>query len=136
MPRPKLKAPELPAKRVPSAAELAARARVLKPREGMAEQFGITPGPDPPRELVAVAELPDPPRIEAAISPRANARAPEVVNVDEAVMIILREEMEELGARLARFGIGFTPGMRQDMIDHAFALLGGFVQGGGAISSR
>lgn len=130
------KASEPPAKRVPSAAELAARKRSLKFNTNVAEAFGITPGADPPRELVAVADLPDPPMIESAISPRASSQREQTVNVDEAVLNILKDEMQETARRLAHFGITLAASMQQDLIDHAFALLGGFVQGGGAIGSR
>ena len=108
----------------------------LKYRKDLAEAFGIDPNtPDPPRELVTVDSLPDPIEIETTLKPRAPKRA-EPLNVDEVVLNILREEMEEIGIRLERFGVKFQPAMKQDMIDHAFALLGGFVQGGGAIASR
>ena len=110
----------------------------LKYNKEMAEQFGISPNePDAPRELVKVESLPDP--IEVDKRPTRGRPAPrreEPLNIDEAVLTILRDEMEELGVRLDRFSVKLTAGMKQDMIDHAFALLGGFVQGGGAIASR
>jgi hypothetical protein len=129
------KAKAKPQGRIPSPAELAARSRVLKTNQKLADQFGITDAP--PRELVAVAELPDPPSTETMEVVQSRRRKAEpVVNVDEAVMNILKDEMTELGHRLSLFGVKFDAGMQQDTTDHVFALLGGFVQGGGAISHR
>lgn len=129
------RAKQKPAERVPSAAEQAARNRSLKTNAKLAEQFGIND--DYQRELVAVDSLPDPPGTEVMeqVETRRRTREPKV-NVDEAVMNILKDEMGELGMRLAKFGVRFDDGMQQDTVDHVFALLGGFVQGGGAIASR
>ena len=136
------KAKPKPNERVPSEAERRARARSLKANPELAEAYGIQPGQDPPRELVAVDSLPDPPAtevIEAAVGRSRRAPAPSV-NVDEAILNILREEMDELSVRLDRFGVAFTPAMKQDMVDHAFGMMismaGGQTVGGGAIGRR
>jgi hypothetical protein len=131
-----------PKERQMSPAEAAARARTLKERPGAREAFDI--GEDYVRETVRVDSLPDPPGTEAA-EPQVAARsrraspAPKV-NADEAAMNILREEAQEIGTRLALFGIAFGPQMQQDMVDHVYSLLAmqaqGFIAGGGAIARR
>lgn len=135
-PRPKPKPPE----RVPSEAELRARARSLKANPELAEAYGIQPGADPPRELVRVDSLPDPPATEVIEAATRGRRAPKVDNIDEVVLNVLREEMDELGTRLERFGVAFSAAMRQDMVDHAFGMMvsvaGGQSVGGGAIGRR
>ena len=134
-PRPKTKLPE----RVPSEAERRARARSLKANPELAEAYGI--GDDPPRELVRVDSLPDPPATEVieAAAPR-HRRQPASLNVDEAVLNILRDEMDELAVRLDRFGVAFTPAMKQDVVDHIFGMMismaGGQTIGGGALARR
>jgi hypothetical protein len=99
----------------------------------LAEQFGILPpGQDPPRETVKVAALPDPPGVNlSGAEPQSN----QPVNVEETVLNMLKEEMQELAFRLANVGVTLTAPMQQEMVDHAFAVLGGFV-GGGALSRR
>lgn len=110
----------------------------LKFNAKVAEAFGIQPGADPPRELVQVDALPDPPDYVAP-GPRAPQRT-EALHVEENVQNILREESEEIGIRLKRFGVAFTPAMQQELVDHVFAMLAlnaqGMVIGGGAIASR
>lgn len=135
------KAKPKPNERVPSEAELRARARTLKFNKEAAEAFGIDPTQDPPRELVRVDSLPDPPATEViqAAAPRHRQAAP-VVNLDEAVLNILREEMDELATRLERFGVAFPPAMKQDTVDHIFGMMismaGGQTVGGGALARR
>ena len=110
----------------------------LKFNSKVAEAFGIQPGADPPRETVQVDALPDPPEYVVP-GPRAPQRA-EPLNVEETVQNILREESEEIGIRLKRFGVAFTPQMQQELVDHVFAMLAlnaqGMAIGGGAIASR
>jgi hypothetical protein len=109
------------------------RRPALRYNKEMAEQYGINPDiPDPPRETVKVDHLPDPPEVQATGTARP---AQAHVNLEETVINILKEELEELSVRLDRFGVALTPSMQQDMLDHAMALLGGFV-GGGAIGRR
>src|SRR6266478_7098410 len=98
-----------PHERIPSEAERRARARSLKANPELAEAYGI--GEDPPRELVRVDSLPDPPATEVieAAAPRHRRQPSTNVNVDEAVLNILRDEMDELAVRLDRFGVAFTP---------------------------
>jgi hypothetical protein len=113
----------------PSSAEAAARQRTLKGNQELAAAFDITDGA--PRELVRVDSLPDPPE---TVLPAAPARETPV-NIDEAVANIFREEADEIGVRLKRFGIVFDTRMQQEMVDHGMALLTGLV-GGGAIGRR
>jgi len=103
------------------------RRPALKFNQELAEQFGITPGADAPREVVVAAELPDPPLMEHA--PAAPKRETPL-NVEEAVLQVMREEFDELAVRLDRFGVRLEPAMRQEMVDHAFAVLGGYALGG------
>lgn len=133
--------PKKPAERKPSAAELAARARSLTPRKGAEEAFDM--GSDYVRELVVVDSLPDPPAtevMEAAQQGRKKTAVPERVNIDEAVMNILREEAQEIQIRFERYGLAFPPQLQQDMIDHVYSLLAlngqGIMTGGGAIARR
>lgn len=99
----------------------------------MAEQYGINPDiPDPPRETIKVDHLPDPPDV---IAPNTARPQQGQVNLEDSVVNVLKEELEELAVRLQRFGVNLNPAMQQDMLDHAMALLSGFV-GGGAISRR
>jgi hypothetical protein len=109
------------------------RRPALIPRKEMVEQYGIDPSiPDPPRETVQVDHLPDPPEVQAV-----NAARPEQshLNLEEAVINIIKEELQELQFRLDKFGVQLTPAMMQDMTDHTMALLSGFV-GGGARARR
>lgn len=110
----------------------------LKFNAKVAEAFGIQPGADPPRETVQVGALPDPPEVILP-GPRAPQRV-EPLNIEESVQNILREESEEIGIRLKRFGVTFTPAMQQELVDHVFAMLAlnaqGMAVGGGAIASR
>jgi hypothetical protein len=125
----------MPAKRKavpqPSTAEQFARARGLKGNAELASAFDI--GDAPPRELVKVDYLPDPPDVQVP-GPAAPERET-ALDLDDTIAKILREEAEELGMRLARFGVRFDPRMKQEMIDHGMALLAGAV-GGGAIARR
>ena len=105
----------------------------LRYNKELAEHYGINPDmPDPPRETVRVESLPDPPEVRAQ-----NTARPEQshLNLEEAVINVLKEEMQELSVRLDRFGVQFTPAHQQDTLDYVMALLGGFV-GGGAIGRR
>lgn len=106
----------------------------LKHNAKLAEQFGIVPGADPPRELVHVEHIPTPPDVE---NPPAPGRRQEVVEAqsEERIVLVIREEMEELGERLARYGVMFNASMKQSMVDYAMSVLGGYV-GGGAIARR
>jgi len=115
----------------PSSAEQFARQRTLKGNPELAAPFDITDAP--PRELVKVDSLPDPPETVVAGAPAPERETP--LNIDEAVMNIFREEGEEIRVRLARFGITFDSRMQQEMVDHGMALLTGLV-GGGAIGRR
>jgi hypothetical protein len=106
----------------------------LKPNKELAEQFGIDPNPDPPRELVKVEYIPVPPDSE---HPEPPARRTEVVSAtpEDRISTILAEEMDELGVRLARFGVAFTAPQKQDVVDYTMSRLMGF-GGGGAIARR
>src|SRR5690242_21777556 len=118
----------------------------LKYKQDLADAFGITPAvdaPEAPRETVKVDFLPDPPGteiVEAAQSARRHTRSTEKVNIDEAVMNILREEAEEIRIRLERFGVAFNPQMQQDLVDHVYSMLAmngqGIQVGGGALARR
>lgn len=128
-----------PAKRVVSEAERKARARGFKGNAELAEQFQIND--DLVRETVVVKELPTPPATESMVQAQAaRSRQPERVNLEAAVLTIFSEAAEEVGERLEKFGIAFPPYMKQDMIDHLFALLAmtqqGFLTGGGALARR
>jgi hypothetical protein len=119
----------------PSQAELDARARTLKPKPGVAEQFGITD--DHPRETVTVRELPTPPETPPSREQHRTAAAPDL----EAIMLtIFQEEAQEIETRLLRCGIRFTPLMQQDLVDHLFAVVAmqaqGHPTGGGALAQR
>lgn len=126
-----------PKKRIPSAAEVAARARGFKGNEKLKEQFGIND--DFVRETVKVSELPTPPATEA-MAASARSRSPHSVNVEAAILQIFQEEADEIRVRLERFGVAFTPVMMQDLVDHLFALLAmhgqGLLVGGGALARR
>jgi hypothetical protein len=109
------------------------RRPALRYNKELAEQYGINPDiPDAPRETVKVDYIPDPPEVKAQ-----NTARPEQshLNLEEAVIGVLKEELQELAVRLDRFGVQLTSAMQQDMLDHSMALLGGFV-GGGAIGRR
>jgi hypothetical protein len=120
-----------PKPKTPSTAEQYARSRTLKGNAELASAFGITDSP--PRELVRVDSLPDPP--DAAIPGPPTPERESPLNVEEAVTNIFREEADEIGIRLARFGIAFHPGQKQELVDHGLALIAGLV-GGGAIARR
>lgn len=106
----------------------------MKFNQELADQFGITPGADPPRELVHVDNIPTPPDVE---QPTAPGRREEVVEAqsEERIVLIIREEMDELGERLARFGVLFNANQKQSMVDYAMSVLGGYAAGG-AFSGR
>ena len=118
------------AARKPSSPEPERQRRpALKFNQELAEQFGITPGADAPRETVAVRELPDPPLMEnAPAAPSPKRETP--LNLEEQVLNVMREEFEELSVRLDRYGVALTAPMKQEMLDHTFALLGGYAFGG------
>jgi hypothetical protein len=126
-PRPKAKAPQ------PSSAEQFARSRALKGSSKLAEAFGITDGP--PRELVRVESLPDPPDVIVPGAPAPDRETP--MNIEETCIAIFREEADELGERLKRFGIAFHPSQKQSMVDYLMALITPAASvGGGAIARR
>ena len=121
-----------------SEAERKARARGFKGNPELETQFGIT---DYVRETVKVAELPTPPPTEPMVEAQAARRQqPERVNLEAAVMAIFAEEADEIAYRLEKFGIAFPAYMKQDVIDHLFALLAmnqqGLLTGGGALARR
>lgn len=136
--RKKAEAPQTPQPRKMSPAEAAARARGFKGNEKLKEQFGIED--NFVRETVKVSELPTPPATEAMAASATTSRLTPAVNVEAAILQIFQEEAEEIGIRLERFGVPFTPAMRQDMVDHCFALLAmsgqGLLVGGGALARR
>jgi hypothetical protein len=115
----------------PSSAEQYARQRALKGNPELASAFDITEGA--PRELVRVDSLPDPPESVLPGAPAPERETP--LNIDEAVANIFREEADEIGIRLARYGVPFDGRMKQELVDHGMALLTGLV-GGGAIGRR
>jgi hypothetical protein len=130
-----------PKPRQPSQAEIAARSRGMKGSQEMREAFGIND--EFVRETVRVDSLPDPPGtevIEAAQASHSRRATPAKVNVDEAVIQILREEAQEISIRFERFGISFPANMQQDLIDHVYSLLAlsaqGLMVGGGAVARR
>jgi hypothetical protein len=103
----------------------------LKHNAKLAEQFGITPGADRPRELVKVAHIPTPPpEVDQLSSPEEEAMV-----AGDAVSNVVREEVEELGTRLKRFGINFNPSQQQTVVDYTMSVLAGF-GGGGALARR
>jgi hypothetical protein len=109
------------------------RRPALRFRPEMADQYGIHPDlPDPPREVVKVDSLPDPPDVQAPNTVRAEQAQ---INLDEAVTNVLKQEFDELAMRLGRFGVSLTAAMQQELLDFSMALLGGMI-GGGAISRR
>jgi hypothetical protein len=126
-PRAKPKAPQ------PSSAEQFARSRVMKGSAELAAAFDIHDAP--PRELVRVESLPDPPD---AVVPGAPAPAPDTpMNIEETCIAIFREEADELGERLKRFGIAFHPSQRQSLVDYCMALVTpGMNVSGGAVARR
>ena len=127
-----------PNERKPSAAEIAARSRVLQGSAKMAEQYGITD--DFVRETVHVAELPTPPATEIVQTAQKRNEPQAKVAPEQILMMILGEEADELATRLERYGIPFTPNMKQDFVDHCFTLIAlalqGQMVGGGAIGRR
>lgn len=105
----------------------------LKFNSKIAEQFGIQPAidaPENPRELVKVDHIPVPPTEQ----PTARGQNPPM-NPEERVLAILREEAEEIGIRLEKFGVPFGPPAQQQLVDYGMAILSGLV-GGGAIARR
>lgn len=99
----------------------------------LAEQFGIDPGvPDAPRQTIRVDSIPTPTEVQA---PRSARPAQAHVNLEEAVLNILKEEMDELSIRLERFGVSFNSSMQQEMVDFAMAVLSGMA-GGGTLGRR
>ena len=103
----------------------------LKANAELAETFGINLGPDPLRELVQVASIPTPPDVEQPAAPGPIVEA----QSEDRIVLVIREEMDELGERLARFGVGFNANQKQSVVDYVLAALGGYV-GGGAIGRR
>jgi hypothetical protein len=110
----------------------------LKFNQELADQFGIVPGPPEPRETVKVERIPDPPGTYAApvnenqVAPRNQVQGR--VTEDDIVNVI-REDMDELAARLEKFGLNFSVPCRQQMVDTAMVLLSG-MGGGGAVPGR
>jgi hypothetical protein len=105
----------------------------LKYNKEIAEQFGIEPGADPPRELVKVASIPVPPDVD---EPEAPALWKTVdAGTEDRLVLVLKEEMDELEVRLARFGVAFTGSQKQDVVDYTMSRLMGY-GGGGAIARR
>lgn len=100
----------------------------------LAEQFGITPGADPPRELVKVDHIPTPPDTENPVAPDRKGN-PVEESPDDAIANVLREEMDELSTRLRRFGVHFNPSQQQTVVDYTMSVLAGY-GGGGAIARR
>lgn len=126
-PRPKVKAPQ------PSSAEQFARSRVMKGNSELAAAFDVTDAP--PRELVRVESLPDPPDAVLPGAPAPERETP--LNIEETCISIFREEADELGERLKRFGIAFQPSQKQSLVDYCLALVSpGINIGGGAIARR
>jgi len=121
----------------PSAAEQAARSRGFKGNAELAEQFGITD--DFHRELVKVDSLPDPPAtetVERVIHGKRRTKSQKIeMNPEEYVMIVLKEEAEEVAVRLERIGIAFGPMAQQQLVDYGMAILTGMV-GGGTLARR
>jgi len=106
----------------------------MKFNQELAEQFGITPGADPPRELVKVAHIPTPPDVEQPTAPDRKGN-PVEENPEELIVNVLREEMDELSTRLKRFGVHFNPSQQQTVVDYTMSVLAGY-GGGGAIARR
>jgi hypothetical protein len=126
-PRPKVKTPQ------PSSAEQFARARALKGSAELAAAFDIHDAP--PRELVRVESLPDPPDVVVPGAPAPERESP--MNIEETCIAIFREEADELGERLKKFGIAFHPSQRQSLVDYCMALITPSANiGGGAIRGR
>jgi hypothetical protein len=126
-PRAKPKAPQ------PSSAEQFARSRVLKGSAELAAAFDIHDAP--PRELVRVESLPDPPDIVVPGAPAPERETP--MNIEETCIAIFREEADELATRLARFGVAFHPAQKQSLVDYLMALITPAASiGGGAIARR
>ena len=109
----------------------------MKFNKSLAEFFGVTPAMEAPenfREVVKVDSLPDPPLTEPSGAPAPqNSEAP---NRDDQVAAVFREEAEEIGTRLARFGVKLHPSQKQDLADYGMALVSGNLAGGGAIARR
>lgn len=120
-----------------SAAEQAARARGFKGNPELAEQFGISDAP--PRELVKVEYIPDPPTtetVEKVVPGKRRSRPTKLeINPEEYTMNVLKEEAEEIAVRLERIGIGFGPNAQQQLVDYGMAILTGMV-GGGTLARR
>lgn len=106
----------------------------LKANPKLAEQFGIIPGADPPRELVHVQSLPDPPASDTPVAPGRREEFVEAQSEDRVAQIV-REEMDELSTRLRRFGVEFNPSQQQTVVDYTLSVLAGY-GGGGAIARR
>ncbi len=125
----------MPPKRKPVEPQTERRGHpALKANEKLAEQFGISIGPDAPRELVKIANIPTPPDVENPVAP---GRREEVVEAqsEDRIVLIIREEMDELGERLARFGILFNANQKQTVLDYTLSVLSGY-GGGGALARR
>ena len=123
----------MPRKPQPAPAPEPRRGRpAMKFNAELAEQFGITPGADPPRELVKVDFIPTPTDVDLPETP-VRGQTPETS--EDRIVAILREELDELGSRLARFGVPFTPQQQQDVLDYTLARLMGY-GGGGAVAKR
>ena len=108
----------------------------MKYSQKLADAFGIQPAidvPEAPREVVAVDSIPDPPEFQAPGAPTPARQ--QSLDLDETVHNIIRDEMDEMGLRLERYGVRCDAGQKQELIDHAMAILGGFARGG-AIARR
>jgi hypothetical protein len=88
----------------------------------------------PPRELVRVESLPDPPDVVVPGAPAPERDTP--MDLDETIVNIFREEADELSVRLKRYGVNFSPQMQQEFCDHGMALLSGLVSGGASVRRR
>lgn len=109
----------------------------LKWNKNLAETFGIQPAidtPEAPREIVKVDYLPTPPDVELPSAPDRRSK-PSGENPEDIIANILKEEAEELGIRLARFGVAFTSAQQQSFVDYGMAILTGLT-GGGAVGRR
>src|SRR5689334_1214684 len=120
----------MPPKRKPVEPQTERRGHpALKHNQELADQFGINPGADAPRELVQVDNIPDPPSVDVPVAPGRREETVEAQSEDRIVLII-REEMDELGERLARFGVLFNANQKQTLVDYTMSVLAGYGGGG------
>jgi hypothetical protein len=110
----------------------------LKYNQELADQFGIVPGAPEQRETVKVDHIPDPPGTYAPPLQENQAAQRNQIQgrvTEDDIVNAVREEMDELAARLERFGLNFSVPCRQQMVDTAMVLLSG-MGGGGAVPGR